>query len=118
MPIFWASRIPQIFSNFKNQSCGALSGTTIFLAVAGAGARVFTTLQEVNDLLLIAGNAIAFILNAILFVQIIFYETLGFGKKSTTTSSKSAKKIEKSIDTSSSSATTTSSDVKSPKRKV
>lgn len=47
--IFTGSRVPQIWTNFKNKSTGSLAALTIFLSFAGGCARIFTTLQEVND---------------------------------------------------------------------
>lgn len=51
IPIFASSRLPQIYSLFKEKNAGQLSFVSIFLAWAGAAARVFTTLSEVEDVL-------------------------------------------------------------------
>jgi mannose-P-dolichol utilization defect protein 1 len=68
-----ASRLPQIITNAQNKSTGQLSQVTTFFQVIGAAARVFTTLQEVSDISVLAGNAIATVLNAILFAQFLIY---------------------------------------------
>jgi mannose-P-dolichol utilization defect protein 1 len=73
IPIFILGRIPQIYSNFKNKSTGQLSLITIFMQVGGSAARVFTTLQEVNDLLMLSGYLVALFLNGILLLQILWY---------------------------------------------
>lgn len=46
--IMLASRLPQIVQNFRAKSTGKLSLVTYSLNVAGATARIFTTLQEKN----------------------------------------------------------------------
>ena len=43
------SRVPQIISNFRNSSTGALSLITTFLQFAGSVARVFTTLADESN---------------------------------------------------------------------
>ena len=44
--IMLVSRLPQIVQNFKAKSTGKLSLMTYSLNVAGASARIFTTMQE------------------------------------------------------------------------
>lgn len=68
-----ASRVPQIFTNYKNGNTGELSFLTVFFQCAGSLARVFTTIQEVNDPVVFAGNFIASSLNTVLFLQILYY---------------------------------------------
>lgn len=48
-PIVIASRLPQIWESFKNKSTGQLSFITWFLNFGGSVARIFTTIQEVDD---------------------------------------------------------------------
>lgn len=49
IPLFVASRVPQIWENWSNHSTGQLSAFTVINYWMGSLARVFTTLQEVND---------------------------------------------------------------------
>jgi len=79
IPLFIYSRIPQIWTNFKNGNTGVLNGVTCMMQVAGNAARVFTTLQEVNDMVLLMSVAIPFVLNVTLFAQVVYYSYLGFG---------------------------------------
>merc|ERR1719204_2590460 len=67
------SKVPQIYENFKNGSTGQLSSITVFLFFAGSLARVFTTLQEAPDPILIASVGVAAFFNTVLFVQVIIY---------------------------------------------
>lgn len=71
--IFVASKVPQILSNFSNRSTGKLSIITFFLSTAGAAARVFTTLQEVNDNVILISAILGFSLNLIITLQIIIF---------------------------------------------
>merc|ERR1712166_1595737 len=66
------ARLPQIAANFSNKSTGVLSVVTQSLNTAGCLARVFTTLQEVDDFAILA-TALASTLNLIILSQIIFY---------------------------------------------
>jgi len=74
-----AGRLPQIFANYKNRSTGELSALTVFFQFVGSAARVFTTLQEVDDYVVMAGNLIATSLNTVLFLQVIYYWRSGSG---------------------------------------
>jgi len=67
------SKVPQIYENFKNASTGQLSSITVFLFFAGSLARVFTTLQEAPDPILIASVGVAAFFNTVLFLQVIIY---------------------------------------------
>ncbi|KAJ3210701.1 hypothetical protein HDU67_005076 [Dinochytrium kinnereticum] len=73
-----ASKVPQIIVNFMNGSTGQLSAITMGLQSVGSAARVFTTMREIADQVLIMGSVIAASLNAILFAQILL---LGGGSK-------------------------------------
>ncbi|ORX90443.1 monosaccharide-P-dolichol utilization protein [Basidiobolus meristosporus CBS 931.73] len=73
VPIVLMSRIPQILSNYKNGNTGQLSAFTIFNYFAGAAARVFTTLQEVDDNIMLAGFLLSSIVNGILALQMVYY---------------------------------------------
>lgn len=52
---------------------GVLSAITAFLNLGGTAARVFTTLQEVDDQLILAGFVSAVALNFVLAAQIVWY---------------------------------------------
>lgn len=71
--IFMASKVPQILTNHRTKSTGKLSFITFFLSTAGAAARVFTTLQEVDDKIILMSAILGFALNLIITLQIMFY---------------------------------------------
>ncbi|KAF7729944.1 hypothetical protein EC973_003357 [Apophysomyces ossiformis] len=77
IPLSLASKIPQIYTNFIHRSTGQLSAFAVFNYFAGSTARVFTTMTELDDPLMLGGNILASILNAILVIQILLY----WGKK-------------------------------------
>ena len=52
---------------------GQLSVITALMQFAGSMARIFTTLKEVNDALILISNCVACILNGILVLQIGIY---------------------------------------------
>jgi uncharacterized protein with PQ loop repeat len=70
------SKLPQINLNFKNKSTGQLSLITTALQFLGTVARILTTLQEIDDSLILFSHFVASLLNGILLYQI-----LSFGPK-------------------------------------
>ena len=62
-----------MYNNWKQGHTGPLSVITSFLLFAGAAARTFTTLQDVNDPLLVGGFACAVVLNGTMLAQIFLY---------------------------------------------
>jgi len=77
IPVLLLSRVPQIYANYKNSSTGNLSSVAVFLFAVGSLARVFTTLQEVDDIVILTGFISGTVLNLILAAQMIYY----WGKK-------------------------------------
>lgn len=73
IPLSLFSKIPQVLANFKNKSTGQLSVFSVFNYLMGSLARVFTTIQEVNDPMILASFIGATVLNAILALQVAAY---------------------------------------------
>ena len=67
------SRLTQIIKSCKEKSTGPLSTITFGLNMLGNIARIFTTIKETNDLIMTGGFVISFVLNLIIFLQIIHY---------------------------------------------
>ena len=67
------SRITQIIKSCKEKSTGPLSTITFALNMLGNVARIFTTMKENQDLIMAGGFIVSFILNLIIFLQIIYY---------------------------------------------
>ncbi|KAJ8609176.1 hypothetical protein CTAYLR_008420 [Chrysophaeum taylorii] len=68
-----ASRVPQIVANATQRHTGQLAVSTCGLNVAGALARVLTTLGGSRDLVMLASYALSFLLNGTIFIQILWY---------------------------------------------
>ncbi|KAI9029755.1 hypothetical protein CLU79DRAFT_735918 [Phycomyces nitens] len=73
IPLALASKVPQIYTNYTNQSTGQLSLVAVINYFVGSSARVFTTITELNDPLMLGGNILASILNGILLLQVFIY---------------------------------------------
>lgn len=73
IPVFTVSKIPQIWLNFKNGSTGQLSLITFALNFAGSAARIFTTLSELSDTIMLISSILGFTLNGIITAQILWY---------------------------------------------
>ena len=84
-----ASKLPQILAVWQEGGTGQLSafavslpkvcqsygtdGLQVFNYLAGSLSRIFTTLQEVDDKLILYGFIAGFALNAILAIQMVYY---------------------------------------------
>jgi len=73
IPIFMASRIPQILRSFADKSTGQLAILTWGLNFLGAVARVFTSAVEIKDTLILASAIIGAFLNGIIVFQILYF---------------------------------------------
>ncbi|KAH9954936.1 hypothetical protein BC827DRAFT_1142290 [Russula dissimulans] len=73
LPLSLFSKLPQIAQNYRARSTGQLSTFAVISQIGGCAARLFTTSQEVNDPLVAAGFALAFVLNLIVGVQMYAY---------------------------------------------
>ncbi|KAM3084460.1 hypothetical protein ACMFMG_001436 [Clarireedia jacksonii] len=114
-----ASKLPQILTIWQEGGTGQLSAFAVFNYLAGSLSRIFTTLQEVDDKLILYGFIAGFCLNAILAVQMVYYwnspATKSKKNKSKSKKSTNGKQKEKSPVAASPSATTTQSQkAKSP----
>eukprot|EP00118_Oscarella_pearsei_P000406 m.4879 g.4879 ORF g.4879 m.4879 type:complete len:243 (+) comp11463_c0_seq1:54-782(+) len=73
IPVMMASKAFQIWENYKNGSTGQLSAITTVMNLTGTLGRIFTTLQEVGDSLILLSFTISTALNAILVFQMVYY---------------------------------------------
>ena len=67
------SRTHQIVQNYKNAGTGQLSFIMYSLYTLGGFARVFTTLIEVHDELMLFGFFVGLAINGTIALQIIYY---------------------------------------------
>ncbi|QIW97509.1 hypothetical protein AMS68_003027 [Peltaster fructicola] len=68
-----ASKLPQILTIFREGGTGQLSAFAVFNYLLGSLTRIFTTLQEVDDKLILYGFVAGFALNAVLATQMLYY---------------------------------------------
>ncbi|CAK7267469.1 hypothetical protein SEPCBS119000_002565 [Sporothrix epigloea] len=68
-----ASKIPQILAILQEGGTGQLSAFTVFNYLLGSLSRIFTTLQEVDDKLILYSFVAGFALNLVLAAQMVYY---------------------------------------------
>ncbi|KAF4540862.1 Mannose-p-dolichol utilization defect 1 protein [Lasiodiplodia theobromae] len=68
-----ASKAPQIVEVYRQGGTGQLSAFAVFNYLLGSLSRIFTTIQEVGDQLVLFGFVAGFLLNAVLAIQMIYY---------------------------------------------
>uniref|UniRef100_A0A1I7ZXN8 Mannose-P-dolichol utilization defect 1 protein homolog n=1 Tax=Steinernema glaseri TaxID=37863 RepID=A0A1I7ZXN8_9BILA len=73
IPIVIVAKGIQIIENFRQGSTGQLSLISVLLQFGGCVARVFTSLQETGDNLIIVNFAIATLLNGVILSQVLYY---------------------------------------------
>ncbi|RKF62183.1 Mannose-P-dolichol utilization defect 1 protein [Erysiphe neolycopersici] len=67
------SKIPQIITVWSEGQTGQLSAFAVFNFLLGSLARVFTTMQEVNDKLILYSYIAGFFFNLLITIQMIYY---------------------------------------------
>ncbi|KAF1995776.1 polyketide synthase [Amniculicola lignicola CBS 123094] len=88
-----ASKIPQIATVWSQGSTGQLSAFAVVNYLLGSLSRIFTTLQEVPDPLILYGFIAGFALNLVLAIQMAWYWNAPASKSK----SKKSKKVNKPI---------------------
>ncbi|PWZ00487.1 mannose-P-dolichol utilization defect 1 protein [Testicularia cyperi] len=73
IPISLTSKVPQMLELYRDKSRGQLSSIVVFAQLLGTIARVFTTMTETDDKLLLYGFGLATIFNAVIAVQVLLY---------------------------------------------
>jgi len=69
----WVEGTCRDWSNFQSKDVGQLSAATVFMQFAGSLARVFTTLAQVPDTIILLGFAIGVLLNGTLMAQVLLF---------------------------------------------
>lgn len=73
LPLIISSKLVQIWLNFKNGHTGNLSAITVIMIFIGSTTRIFTSIQETGDQVIILNFIIASSINLILVLQIFYY---------------------------------------------
>lgn len=67
------SQLSQVYTTFVNKTTGQLSLITSYLNWSGTAARIFTTMQETQDPIMLSMFITSFVLNSIIMVQFVMY---------------------------------------------
>uniref|UniRef100_H2Y6B6 Mannose-P-dolichol utilization defect 1 protein homolog n=1 Tax=Ciona savignyi TaxID=51511 RepID=H2Y6B6_CIOSA len=81
MPAVVISKLIQALDNFKNGPTGQLSAVTVFLIFLGSIARIFTSIQETGDKLVVVNYIVSSVSNGIIAFQIVWYWNVIKAKK-------------------------------------
>ncbi|XP_071501842.1 mannose-P-dolichol utilization defect 1 protein-like [Diadema antillarum] len=73
MPIIIISKLMQASVNFRNGHTGQLSFITVLLLTAGSLARIFTSIQETNDPILVWTYIVSSSCNSLILAQLLWY---------------------------------------------
>jgi len=73
VPLIMVSKMIQAVSNYRQGSTGQLSAVTTFLLLGGALARIFTSIQETGDTMLIVTFIASATANAVIASQMLYY---------------------------------------------
>lgn len=73
IPIVFCGKMLQALANYRQGSTGQLSAVTLTLLTAGSAARIFTSIQETGDSVIIATYCVATFANAVIFSQLMWY---------------------------------------------
>ena len=73
IPMIILGKIIQIITNFRNGHTGQLSAITSFLLILGAIARIFTSIQETGDNIVILTYVCSSVVNTIIALQVLLY---------------------------------------------
>lgn len=73
IPMVVVGKLIQVVMNFRNGHTGVMSAVTVFMLAAGSIARIFTSIQETGDEILILTYICASTVNIMLALQVVFY---------------------------------------------
>lgn len=85
IPILVAGKLSQAYTNYSNGNTGQLSAITCFMLFFGSLARVFTSIQETGDSLIITTYIVSTLSNGVIVSQLLYYWNVGAGGKKKTT---------------------------------
>lgn len=82
IPILIAGKLSQAWTNYQNGSTGQLSAVTCFMLLFGSLARIFTSIQETGDSIIILTYIISTLANGVIVAQLLYYWNADIEKKS------------------------------------
>lgn len=91
IPILVTGKMSQAYTNYSNGSTGQLSAVTCFMLFFGSLARIFTSIQETGDQLIIITYILSTLTNGVIVSQLLYYWNAGAGGKRITSKPKATK---------------------------
>ncbi|KFB45623.1 AGAP008375-PA-like protein [Anopheles sinensis] len=82
VPILLLGKLSQALANYRNGSTGQLSAVTCFMLLAGSLARIFTSIQETGDQMMIITYGSSSFANLVIALQVLYYWNSDKQKKS------------------------------------
>lgn len=82
IPIVVTGKLVQALTNIKNGHTGQLSAITMFMLFFGSAARIFTSIQETGDTVVILTYVAGTLANALLVFQMLYYWNVEVKQKS------------------------------------
>lgn len=70
IPMVVVGKLIQVFANFRNGNTGQLSAITVFMLALGSLARIFTSIQETGDRIVILTFVCSTAVNMLLALQV------------------------------------------------
>ncbi|XP_070505296.1 mannose-P-dolichol utilization defect 1 protein homolog [Chironomus tepperi] len=73
IPILLVGKLSQAWTNYRNGSTGQLSAATCFMLLAGSLARIFTSVQETGDSMMVIIYIVSSFANGVIVSQLLYY---------------------------------------------
>lgn len=80
IPVLLAGKLTQAYANYKNGHTGQLSAITLFMLFFGSLARIFTSIQETGDTMVIITYVASSFANTVLVLQLLYYWNVDVSK--------------------------------------
>lgn len=81
VPILLTGKLSQAVTNYRNGSTGQLSAVTCLMLFFGSLARIFTSIQETGDSMMIITYCVSTFANAVVVSQLLYYWNKPTGSK-------------------------------------
>ncbi|EDV57804.1 mannose-P-dolichol utilization defect 1 protein homolog [Drosophila erecta] len=81
IPILLVGKLSQAYTNYQAGSTGQLSAATVIMLFAGSVARIFTSIQETGDFMIILTFIVSTFANSVIVGQLIYYWNKPAGAK-------------------------------------
>ena len=81
IPIVLMGKLTQAYTNYKNGTTGQLSAVTLIMLFGGSLARIFTSIQETGDFMMVLTYIVSCSANFVLVLQLWHYWDVDTSKK-------------------------------------